>query len=158
MLTMVKQDPSFWYQWILSSLQEGKSVEIIAKGWSMWPSIKPGTTLTISKVDMSVLQKGDLIAFTRAKHFVVHRIEEIHFNGAYSIYTRGDANLRRDELITIDNYCGKVQVVQAQKSNLDGGYPAPHFSKRLLSAFVQFIFINLNRVKKIPLLLKRDSH
>jgi signal peptidase I len=155
---MAKQDPSFWYQWILSSLQEGKAVEIVAKGWSMWPTIKPGTSLTISKVDISALRPGDLIAFTRAEHFVVHRIEEIQFNGSYAIYTRGDANLRRDEPITSENFCGKVQVVKAQQSALEGNFPAPHLPKRVMSAFVQFIFINCNRVKKIPLLLKRDPH
>jgi signal peptidase I len=155
---MAKQDPSFWYQWILSSLQEGKAVEIVAKGWSMWPTIKPGTSLTISKVDISALRPGDLIAFTRAEHFVVHRIEEIQFNGSYAIYTRGDANLRRDELITIDNYCGKVQVVLSNGNNKKEPEQIRNNFLRFRNALVQFTFINLNRAKKIPLLLKRDPH
>ncbi|MEN9941664.1 MAG: hypothetical protein RL286_1162 [Bacteroidota bacterium] len=154
---MSKQTPHFWFEWILSSLQEGKVVEITAKGWSMWPTIKPGTSISISKVELSELQPGDLIAFTRAEHFVVHRIEEIKSNGAYTIYTRGDANLRRDEPITEDNFCGQVIGINAQdQSKQSYSREMPPMSLRLKNAAVQFFQINLARAKKIPSLLKRD--
>lgn len=154
---MSKQTPHFWFEWILTSLQEGKVVEITAKGWSMWPTIKPGTSISISKVELSELQPGDLIAFTRAEHFVVHRIEEIKSNGAYTIYTRGDANLRRDELITEDNFCGKVIGINAQdQSNNSYSRAMPRMPQRLKNATMQFFQINMARAKKIPSLLKRD--
>ena len=154
---MSKQTPHFWFEWILTSLQEGKVVEITAKGWSMWPTIKPGTSISISRVEMSELQPGDLIAFTRAEHFVVHRIEEIKSNGAYTIYTRGDANLRRDELITEDNFCGKVIGINAQdQSNNSYSRAMPRMPQRLKNATMQFFQINMARAKKIPSLLKRD--
>lgn len=154
---MSKQTPHFWFEWILSSLQEGKVVEITAKGWSMWPTIKPGTSISISKVELSELQPGDLIAFTRAEHFVVHRIEEIKRNGDYTIYTRGDANLRRDELITEDNFCGKVIGINAQdQSNNSYSRAMPRMPQRLKNATMQFFQINMARAKKIPSLLKRD--
>jgi signal peptidase I len=154
---MSKQTPHFWFEWILSSLQEGKVVEITAKGWSMWPTIKPGTSISISKVELSELQPGDLIAFTRAEHFVVHRIEEIQRNGAYTIYTRGDANLRRDEPITEDNFCGKVIGINAQdQSKQSYSKEMPRMPQRLKNSAVQFFQINMARAKKIPSLLKRD--
>ncbi len=155
---MSKQTPHFWFEWILSSLQEGKVVEITAKGWSMWPTIKPGTSISISKVELPELQPGDLIAFTRAEHFVVHRIEEIQRNGTYTIYTRGDANLRRDEPVTKDNFCGKVIDINAQdQSNNSYSRAMPRMPQRLKNATMQFFQINMARAKKIPSLMKRDS-
>ena len=155
---MSKQAPHFWFEWILSSLQEGKVVEITANGWSMWPTIKPGTSISISRVEMSELQPGDLIAFTRAAHFVVHRIEEIKSNGAFTIYTRGDANLRRDEPITAENFCGKV-IAFKTKEIPEANYAReiPQMPARMKNAFVQFVQINRARAKKIPSLMKRDS-
>jgi signal peptidase I len=154
---MSKQAPHFWFEWILSSLQEGKVVEITANGWSMWPTIKPGTSISISRVELSELQPGDLIAFTRAEHFVVHRIEEIQYNGVIKIFTRGDANLRKDEPITEENFCGKVIGInildQTKNSN---SKEMPWMPLRLRNAIVQFFQINLARAKKIPSLLKRD--
>jgi signal peptidase I len=154
---MSKQTPHFWFEWILSSLQEGKVVEITAKGWSMWPTIKPGTSISILKVELSELQPGDLIAFIRSEHFVVHRIEEIQRNGAYTIYTRGDANLRRDELITEQNFCGKVIGINTEDQSKNSySREMPRMSARMKNAMVQFFQINLARAKKIPSLLKRD--
>jgi len=154
---MSKQAPHFCFEWILSSLQEGKVVEITANGWSMWPTIKPGTSISISRVELSELQPGDLIAFTRAEHFVVHRIEEIQYNGVIKIFTRGDANLRKDEPITEENFCGKVIGInildQTKNSN---SKEMPWMPLRLRNAIVQFFHINLARAKKIPSLLKRD--
>ena len=154
---MSKQAPHFWFEWILSSLQEGKVVEITANGWSMWPTIKPGTSISISRVELSELQPGDLIAFTRAEHFEVHRIEEIQYNGVIKIFTRGDANLRKDEPITEENFCGKVIGINILDQTKNS------YSKemlwmplRLRNAIVQFFQINLARAKKIPSLLKRD--
>ena len=62
---MTKQTPQFWFQWILDSLQDGKEIDITANGWSMYPSIKPGTVLTLIKVPIEALRVGDAIAFTR---------------------------------------------------------------------------------------------
>ena len=154
---MSKQAPHFWFEWILSSLQEGKVVEITANGWSMWPTIKPGTSISISRVELSELQPGDLIAFTRAEHFVVHRIEEIQYNGVIKIFTRGDANLRKDEPITEENFCGKVigiNILDQTKNSYSK--EMPWMPLRLRNAIVQFFQINLARAKKIPSLLKRD--
>ena len=154
---MSKQAPHFCFEWILSSLQEGKVVEITANGWSMWPTIHPGTSISISRVEFSELPPGDLIAFTRAEHFVVHRIVEIERNGSYTIFTKGDANLRRDEAITKANFCGKVIGINTlDQSKQSYSSEIPRMPRRLKNATMQFFQINLARVKKIPSLLKRD--
>lgn len=146
---MSKQAPQFWLEWILASLQDGKHVEITAKGWSMWPTIKPGTILTIQKTPIEEVQVGDAIAFIRDTHFVVHRVEKINQQVPLKILTRGDANLRYDELVTAENYCGKVLNLVALR--------APFLPERLFNHGWQFIQINLTRIKKILFQKKQDS-
>jgi hypothetical protein len=108
-------------------------------------------------VEFSELQLGDLIAFTRAEHFVVHRVVEIERNGSYTIFTKGDANLRRDEAITKANFCGKVIGINTlDQSKQSYSSEIPRMPRRLKNATMQFFQINLARVKKIPSLLKRD--
>jgi signal peptidase I len=146
---MSKQAPHFWFKWISTSLQEGHDVEITAQGWSMWPTIKPGSILTLKNVSIEEIQVGDAIAFIRGEHFVVHRAESIAQENPRKIISRGDANLRFDEIVSEDNYCGKV--IHPQIS------PAPRIAQRIFSYLFQFCQINWARVKKIPSLLKRDS-
>jgi signal peptidase I len=146
---MTKQAPQFWFEWILASLHEGKEVEITAKGWSMWPSIKPGTILTLIKTPIEEIKVGDAIAFTRGEHLVVHRIIHIVNKGTLQIYTKGDANLRMDELVTEQNYCANVSNEIPSET--------PGVVRRFTSFTIQLLQINWARAKKIPSLLKRDS-
>ena len=146
---MTKQTPQFWFQWILDSLQEGKEVEITANGWSMCPSIKPGSVLTLIKVPIEALKVGDAIAFTRGEHFVVHRVEKIIPQEPFQICSRGDANLSFDEIVSSQNYCGKVNGFVLK--------PAPSLLQRIFYFLLQLVQINWARAKKIPSLLKRDS-
>lgn len=146
---MTKQAPQFWFQWILASLHEGKEVEITANGWSMCPSIKPGTVLTLVKIPIEEIEVGDAIAFTRGEHFVVHRVETIAQENPRTIISRGDANLRFDEIVSPQNYCGKVKSIVLKQ--------APGLPQRLFYFLLQLVHVNLARAKKIPSLLKRDS-
>lgn len=147
---MSKQAPHFWFEWICSSLEEGKEVALSANGWSMWPTVKPGTVLSLKKMPIEEVQVGDAIAFIRGEHFVVHRVERIVAENPRKIISRGDANLRFDEIVSEVNYCGKVV-------NLQIG-PAPRMALRIFSKLFQFCQINWARAKKIPSLLKRDSN
>lgn len=147
---MSKQAPHFWFEWICSSLEEGKEVALSANGWSMWPTVKPGTVLSLKKMSIEEVQVGDAIAFIRGEHFVVHRVERIVAENPRKIISRGDANLRFDEIVSEVNYCGKVV-------NLQIG-PAPRMALRIFSNLFQFCQINWARAKKIPSLLKRDSN
>ena len=146
---MSKQAPHFWFEWILSSLEEGKEVALTAKGWSMWPTVKPGSELKLKKIPVEEIEVGDAIAFIRGEHFVVHRVEKIAQENPRKIITRGDANLRFDEMVSIENYCGKVLHPTLN--------PAPQITQRLFAYLFQLFEINWVRAKKIPSLLKRDS-
>lgn len=146
---MSKQAPHFWFEWICSSLKEGNEVTLTANGWSMWPTVKPGTVLSLKKMPIEEVQVGDAIAFIRGEHFVVHRVERIVQENPRKIISRGDANLRFDEIVSDTNYCGKV--IHPQIS------PAPQITQRIFSYLFQFCQINWARAKKIPSLLKRDS-
>ncbi|MFM6945907.1 MAG: S24/S26 family peptidase [Flavobacteriales bacterium] len=126
---MSKQTPHFWFDWIRASLDEGKEVEITAKGWSMLPAIKPYTVLTLVKIPIEEIQIGDAIAFARGEHFVVHRVQRIAQENPREIVSRGDANLRFDEIVTDANYCGKV-IFPALN-------PAPKMSRRVVSYLFQ---------------------
>ena len=145
---MSKQAAHFWFEWICSSLKEGKEVELTANGWSMWPTIKPGTILSLKNIPIEDVQVGDAIAFIRNDHFVVHRVERIAAENPRKIISRGDANLRFDEIVNEDNYCGKVIDPQLN--------PTPRLAQRIFSFWLAQFQINWGRAKKIPSLLKRD--
>lgn len=146
---MSKQAAHFWFEWIRTSLEEGKEVELTANGWSMWPMIQPGTVLTLIKIPIDEIQVGDAIAFIRNEHFVVHRVEKIVAQQPRQISTRGDANLRCDEMITTENYGGKVRNEFSKK--------APRPRQRIFNYLHQLLQISWARAKKIPSLLKRDT-
>jgi len=75
-------------------------------------------------------------------------VEAIAQENPREIISRGDANLRIDEIVSEANYCGKVMHPQIT--------PAPRIVPRIFSFVLQLFQINLARAKKIPSLLKRD--
>ena len=68
-----QQTDEFWLEWCIDELAQGRAVQILSNGYSMWPCIRPKDKLLISAVPFSSVQLNDIIAFHRQNHIVVHR-------------------------------------------------------------------------------------
>ena len=72
---------------------------------SMWPSLKKGDLILIKGVEsQDEVKIGDVIVYTNAKGFTIHRIVEIDGD---TVITKGDANNVKDAAISFDKIVGK---------------------------------------------------
>ena len=107
-----QQTDGFWLEWCIDELAQGRAVQILSNGYSMWPCIRPKDKLLISAVPFSSVQINDIIAFQRQNHIVVHRVVEIlDSENGNELRTIGDSNSVDDEPIDLSNFIGKVSEV-----------------------------------------------
>jgi signal peptidase I len=135
----------FWITWCREELNFGRTVRIVASGYSMIPTIWPETEIEISNCPMDQLCIGDIIAFQRMQHMVVHRVVMIqNLHDETFITTMGDSNLKVDEVINNGNFIGKVRV----KNNTLIQSHAPVLVKRSFYSGIAFIFTLSNALSK----------
>ncbi|MGQ9619631.1 MAG: signal peptidase I [Bacteroidales bacterium] len=98
----------------VSLLSEGKNIRIKAHGYSMYPTIKPGTVIIIEPVKFKgAPREGEIVAIKRRGGIVVHRIIKIVDEGGRKKYiARGDSNPYADAPVTIDMIPGRVTGVE----------------------------------------------
>jgi signal peptidase I len=91
-------------------LSEGKTVRIKAYGYSMYPSIKPGSLILIEPVQLNgVPVPGEIVAIRRENGLVVHRITKIiSTNKVTRFIARGDSNAFSDPPLNIDKIAGRI--------------------------------------------------
>jgi len=103
-----------------SLLAEGTILKIKADGYSMYPSIKPGTTIFIEplKEDENIVPE-QIIAWKRESGFVVHRLIRTENRVDQVLYyTRGDSCKYEDKPVTADQIAGKVIRVEDRKHRI----------------------------------------
>jgi hypothetical protein len=109
-LVKPQQTDAFWLEWCLDELKLGRDVKFVSKGLSMFPVMMPKQEIVISNFPIESIKVGQLLAFKRQTHIVVHRVVKVLENPTFSLRTQGDANWRMDEPITTDNYIGLVSL------------------------------------------------
>jgi hypothetical protein len=106
------QDAQFWRQWVCAELKSGRQVKLKAFGWSMFPTLWPGTQLTISAEPIATLRVNDLLAFESNNRIITHRLCAIvEQKGTWFAQTRGDSCLAPDPLFSESQYLGKVLAI-----------------------------------------------
>jgi signal peptidase I len=105
-----------------SLLSEGKTIRIKAHGYSMYPSIKPGSIIIIEPLaGKGDPVPGEIIAIKRENGMVVHRLIKIIIKDGKRYYiARGDSNAFADNPVPIDRISGRI--VRAEPS---GENPRP---------------------------------
>jgi signal peptidase I len=94
-------------------LAEGKTIRVRAEGYSMFPTIKPGSEILIEPLaaDNSPFP-GEIIAWKRESGLVVHRLIRISKNNNVIFFiTRGDSCRFEDRPVTPALVAGKVTGV-----------------------------------------------
>ena len=108
-----------------SLLEDGHTVSLKVTGASMRPWLHDGDTAIIRKVSPEDIDKGNLILFiTDEQRLVIHRVVRIkQSNDGPLFFTKGDANLHYDPLLTNSKILGKVISVRyrgkTQEKNLE---------------------------------------
>ena len=146
----------FWITWCREELSLGRTVRIVASGYSMIPTVWPGELIEIQPVVIENVKIGDIIAFQRIQHMVVHRVVMIqNLNDETFITTMGDSNLKVDEVINNANFIGKVKV----KNNTLVHRGQPILIKRSIYSGIAFVFTYSNAlIKRVLRLLSGKNH
>lgn len=134
----------------LTLLTEGKTIRIKAHGYSMYPSIKPGSLILIEPLNIKGPPRpGEIIAIRRESGLVVHRLSKIiRNNGITSYIARGDSNAYPDNPVNIDKIAGRITGAESTGEN---PVPADIRINTKPSYFT-------NRLRVIGLLLLKKVH
>jgi signal peptidase I len=103
----------------LTLLSEGKTIRIKAHGFSMYPSIKPGSLILIEPLNIKGLPRpGEIIAIRRENGLIVHRLSKIiRKNGVAYYIARGDSNAYADNPVKIDKIAGRIIRAESTGEN-----------------------------------------
>jgi signal peptidase len=86
---------------------QGRSVQIIASGYSMFPFLRKGDLLTVEPVSMDKIKRGDVVVFESEEKWIAHRVIKIRINAeGLEFLLRGDTNLQFDPVVNSKNYVG----------------------------------------------------
>lgn len=90
----------------------GKISTFRCEGRSMLPLIAPGSMVSIEHLPAEKIKLGEIIAFRRSSHLVVHRVlKEYHHQGNLFFLEKGDSNLRAG-IVEEKNVLGKIVKVK----------------------------------------------
>jgi len=100
-------------------LSEGKTIRIKAHGFSMYPSIKPGSLILIEPLNINGLPRtGEIIAIRRENGLIVHRLSKIiRKNGVAYYIARGDSNAYADNPVKIEKIAGRIIRAESTGEN-----------------------------------------
>lgn len=106
-----------------SLLSEGKVIKIRADGYSMYPSVKPGSIVHIQAItEDTAPMPGEIVVWKRKSKFVVHRLIRIIQNNDNILYvTRGDSCSNEDAPDSADKLVGKVIRIEDPKGCITTG-------------------------------------
>jgi len=103
----------------LTLLSEGKSIRIKAHGYSMYPSIKPGSLVLIEPIQIKGAPvPGEIIVIKKERGLIVHRLSRtVVKNGVTQYIARGDSNAYADNPVGIDWIVGRITGAEATGEN-----------------------------------------
>jgi signal peptidase I len=130
-----------------SLLSDGTTIRIKAHGYSMYPSVKPGSLLIIEPIKVKGDPKpGELIVVKRESGLIVHRLVKIVIKDGVRYYiARGDSNAYADQPVKIEMITGRVIRSEATGENR---IPADIRSRKRVNYFMNrlrviFIFLRM---------------
>jgi signal peptidase I len=103
----------------LTLLSEGKTIRIKAHGYSMYPSIKPGSLVLIEPIYLKGAPvPGEIIAITRENGLILHRLIKIVVKkNSVTYIARGDSNAFADDPVNADKIAGRIVGAETTGEN-----------------------------------------
>ena len=101
-------------------LSEGKKLRIRADGYSMCPTMMPGTIVHIEPLtNNSAITPGEVIVWKRRSGMVVHRLVRIeNETGSVKYFTRGDSCVAEDLPVGQSDILGRVVAVERKNGTI----------------------------------------
>jgi len=98
-------------------IRQGRSVQIFASGYSMFPFLRKGDLLTVEPVPMETIKRGDIVVFEMEEKWIAHRVIKIrNSTKALEFLLRGDTCMAFDPVVDKENFIGSVQVFTRKNS------------------------------------------
>ncbi len=111
----VRLEISQWKSVVAQLLTEGRTIEIQASGYSMFPLLRPGDKLQVHPRVESI-KSGDIIVFDRGDVFVAHRLLEVQGD---VVLCKGDGFAFYDSPISLRQVVGKVSHRSRNERSID---------------------------------------
>ena len=112
------------------ALQGGRSIEIRAFGFSMWPRIRHGAMVHVEPCAIEGIQLGDVVLFERPGRFVLHRVIRL---SSRRLLVKGDTCLDVDGWIPHERVLGRMKSRPGDRLL---GRLGPHLARPLGAASV----------------------
>lgn len=134
-----------------SLLSEGKVIKIRADGYSMYPSVKPGSIVHIQAITEDTAPiPGEIVVWKRKSKFIVHRLIRIIQNNDNILYvTRGDSCSNEDAPDSADKLVGKVIRIEDPKGYITTGNDLIRKPDYLLNRSLVRILIVFRKLMRI---------
>jgi hypothetical protein len=131
-------------------LAEGKTIRAKAEGYSMYPFIRPGSTVLLGPVDKDVtLIPGEIIAGRRESGFVLHRLTCIIKNGNdIKFITRGDSCLQDDQPLNMEQIAGRVIMIEDTNGKIREGSQLIRKPVYFYNRFRVWLFFKWKRITR----------
>ena len=92
-------------------LRSSGSLRLRVTGWSMLPTVMPGDTLLIDRIDSAAVSEGDIVLYGRDRRFFVHRVVAKCEPQKAEFVTRGDAMPSNDPPVPESDLLGRVSFI-----------------------------------------------
>jgi signal peptidase len=89
------------------------SLQLLVRGSSMVPAVRPGDVLHVKHSEVADLSKGDIVVFRRAGRLIAHRA--VRAPGKFGkglLVTQGDRVQRKDAPISGSELLGRVLAIE----------------------------------------------
>jgi signal peptidase len=94
-------------------ISQGRSVQIVASGYSMFPFLRKGDILTINPAPMEQIKRGDIVVYELNEKWIAHRVIQVNHNSeGFEFLLRGDTCAAFDPPVNKENFIGIVPEFQ----------------------------------------------
>jgi len=106
-------------QALTAVLDAGHAARFVARGDSMYPSIRDGDAIRVQPCDGEPLSVGDIVLAKAARGLTAHRVVRVREReGTVEITTRGDNCLRPDPPLPRSAILGRVVGVEPDRPKM----------------------------------------
>jgi hypothetical protein len=116
-------------------LRSSGRLRLRVTGWSMLPTVWPGDTLMIERVDSKAVSEGDIVLCARSRRFSAHRVVAKSPKDS-TILTRGDAMTQSDPPVSNRDLLGKVALIERNGKLIEPNRTL-RMSERVVSGLVR---------------------
>ena len=136
-------------------LSSGK-LRLRVTGWSMLPTIWPGDTLEIERIDRGSVSLGHVVLFGREGRVFAHRVVAIErVSDTQRFITQGDGMASPDPIVAASELLGQVRLIVRAGERIEPRTSlsviervAAFFIKR--STLAARIFVHFHNARQIP--------